>query len=82
MVTAVRAPGFTEEIALTATGLPPNVAPALKNIPANMNEVKVQLNVAANAAPGTFPIVVNGKAKHQNKDFSANAPPANLVVTK
>ncbi len=82
MVTAVRAPGFTEEIALTATGLPPNVAPALKNIPANMNEVKMQLNVAANAAPGTFPIVVNGKAKHQNKDFSANAPPANLVVTK
>ncbi len=81
-VTAVRAPGFTEEIALTATGLPPNVAPAFKNIPANMNEVKVQLNVAANAAPGTFPIVVNGKAKHQNKDFSVNAPPANLVVTK
>ncbi len=81
-VTAARAPGFTEEIALTATGLPPNVAPALKNIPANMNEVKVQLNVAANAATGTFPIVVNGKAKHQNKDFSVNAPATNLVVTK
>ncbi len=81
-ITAVRSPGFTEEIALTATGLPPNVAPALKNIPANMNEVKVQLNVAANAAPGTFPIVVNGKAKHQNRDYSVNAPPANLVVTK
>ena len=27
-VTAVRAPGFTEEIALTMTGLPPNVTPA------------------------------------------------------
>ena len=81
-VTAVRDPGFTEEIALTAAGLPPNVAPALKNIPANMNEVKVQLNVAANAAPGTYPITVNGKAKHNNKDFAVNAPPANLVVVK
>ena len=40
-VTVVRAPGFTAEIDLTATGLPPNVAPALKKIPANMNEVKV-----------------------------------------
>jgi uncharacterized membrane protein len=47
-----------------------------------MNEVKVQLNVAANAAPGTYPITVNGKAKHQNKDFAVNAPAANLVVVK
>jgi hypothetical protein len=81
-VTAVRLPGFTEEIAVTAAGLPPNVAPALKNIPANMNEVKVQLNVAANAAPGTYPITFTGKAKHDNKDFTVNAPPANLVVVK
>ena len=81
-VTTARAPGFTEEIALTAAGLPPNVAPALKNIPANMNEVKVQLNVAANAMPGTYPITLNGKAKHDNKDFSVNASPANLVLTK
>jgi hypothetical protein len=81
-VTAVRAPGFTEEIALTAAGLPPNVAPVLKNIPANMNEVKVQLNVAANAAPGTYPITLTGKAKHDNKDFTVNAAPANLVVIK
>ncbi len=81
-VTAVRAPGFTEEIALTMTGLPPNVTPAQQKIPANMNEAKVQVIVTANAGPGTFPIVVNGKAKHNNKDFAANAPPANLVVTK
>ena len=81
-ITADRAAGFTAEIALTVTGLPPNVAPILKNIPVNRNEVKVQLNVAANALPGTSPIVVNGKAKHQNKDFSVNAPPVNLVLTK
>jgi hypothetical protein len=58
------------------------VAPALKNIPANLTEIKGQLNAAANAPVGTFPIVVNGKAKHQNKDFSVNAPAANLVLTK
>ena len=81
-ITATRAAGFTAEVALAATGLPPNVAPALKNIPANMNEVKVQLNVAANAMPGTYPVVINGKTKHQNKDFSVNAAPANLVLTK
>ncbi len=77
-ITAVRKPGFTEEIALTTTGLPANVAPALKNIPANMTEIKGQLNAAANAPVGTFPIVVNGKAK----DFSVTAPAVNLVLTK
>ena len=81
-ITAIRAAGFTEEIVLSVTGLPANVAPALKNIPAAMTEVKVQLNVAANAVPGTYPIAVNGKAKHANKDFSVNAPSGNLVVTK
>ncbi len=81
-ITATRAAGFTAEIAVAATGLPPNVAPALKNVPANMNEVKVQLNAAANAPVGTFAVVVTGKAKHENKDFSVNAPPANLVLTK
>jgi hypothetical protein len=72
-VTVTRDPGFTAEIALTAVGLPPNVAPALKPIPANMDEVKVQLNPAANAPVGSFTITINGKAKHQNKDFSASA---------
>ena len=81
-ITVARAPGFTAEIAVTATGLPPNVAPALKNVPANMNEVKVQLNAAANAPVGTFAVVVTGKTKHQNKDFSVNAPTVNLVLTK
>ena len=81
-ITVVRAPGFAAEIAVTAAGLPPNVAAVLKNIPANMNEVKVQLNAAANAPAGTFAVVVTGKAKYQNLDFSVNAPPVNLVLTK
>jgi hypothetical protein len=81
-VTATRDAGFTGEIALSVTGLPPNVTPMLKNIPANMNEVKVQLNVAANAMPGQSPVIITGKAKHQNHDFTVSAPPANLVIKK
>jgi hypothetical protein len=81
-ITATRAAGFTGEIALTASGLPANVTATLKNIPANMNEVKVQLNVAANAAPGTTPVTFTGKAKHQNRDFTVNAPAVPLVIQK
>lgn len=81
-ITATRQPGFTGEIALTATGLPPNVAPALKNITANTNEVKAQLNLAANAPLGQFAITINGKAKHQMRDWSVNAAPAQLVIKK
>src|SRR5581483_4386200 len=80
-VTATRDAGFTGEIALTAAGLPANVTAMLKNIPANMNEIKVQLNVAANAAPGTTPITITGKAKHNNRDVTANAA-APLVIKK
>jgi dienelactone hydrolase len=81
-VSATRAAGFTAEIALSATGLPANVTPALKSIPANANEVKVQLNPAANAPIGHFAITLTGKAKHNGYDFSSSAPPATLVITK
>jgi hypothetical protein len=79
-ITATRAPGFDEEIAVTAAGLPANVAPALKNVPKGQSEVKAQLNVAANAAVGSFPITFTGKAKFQNKDFTVEAVPVPLVV--
>jgi hypothetical protein len=81
-VTATRAPGFTAEVVLAAAGLPPNVTAALKNIPANQNEVKVQLNVAAAAKVGQFPILISGKAKHQGRDVTATAPPLPLVIKK
>jgi hypothetical protein len=81
-VTAVRAAGFTGEIALAVNGLPPNVAAAAAAIPGDKAEAKITLNAAANAAPGTYPVTVVGKAKHNNKDFAANAPAANLVLTK
>jgi hypothetical protein len=79
-VTATRVSGFTEEIALTPLALPANVAPGLKNIPKEQNEVKAQVTPAANAALGTHAISVTGKAKFQNKDYAAIAPPVSLVV--
>jgi hypothetical protein len=81
-VTATRVAGFTGEIALTAVGMPPNVAPALKNIAANQNEVKAQFNLAPNAPLGQFAITINGKAKHAMRDWSVNAAPATLVIKK
>jgi hypothetical protein len=81
-VTATRAAGFTGEIALTAAGLPANVTAALKNVPANANEVKVQLSPAANAPVGQFPVTITGKARHKDRDFTASAPPVPLVLKK
>jgi hypothetical protein len=79
-ITATRDPGFTEQINVSATGLPPAVAPGLKNIAAGQNEVKVQLNVAANAPIGQFAVSFVGTAKHQGKDVGFTAPPAPLVI--
>jgi hypothetical protein len=79
-VTATRVANFAEEIAITAGGLPPNVAPMLKNIPKGQNEVQVQLTPAANAPIGSFPILFTGKTKVGTKDFSVTADPATLVL--
>jgi hypothetical protein len=79
-VTATRAPGFTEEIALSPGTLPANVTAALKPIPKGANEVKVQLTAAANAALGSFPISVVGKTKYNNKEFAVTSVPASVVV--
>jgi hypothetical protein len=81
-VMATRAPGFTGAIALTATGLPPNVAAALKPIPANKDEVKVQLDLKPNAPTGLFPITIQGKAQYESRDFTASAPPVMLLIQK
>jgi hypothetical protein len=81
-ITATRQPGFTGEIALSATGLPPNVKPMLKNVPANQNEIKAEVALAANAPVGQFPVTITGKAKHQGRDVSVNAPAVPLVIKK
>lgn len=80
-ITAQRSPGFTEEIFLSPIGLPPNVAPVMKNIPEGANEVKVELKVAANAPGGSFPISFLGRTKHDNKDFQVAAPLTPLVLS-
>lgn len=79
-ITATRAAGFAEEIALAPLGLPPNVAAALKPIPKGQNEFKGQLTPAANAPIGSFTISFTGKAKHQNKDYTVTAAPVPLVL--
>jgi hypothetical protein len=80
-VTAVRDAGFTEEIVLAPGALPPNVTAALKPIPKGVNEVKVTLTPAANAALGSSPFTLIGRAKVQGKDMAAMSAPAPLPVS-
>lgn len=79
-VMAVRGPGFAEEITLAAANLPANVKPALKNIPKEQSEVKVQLVTDAKAAAGQFLVTFTGTAKFQDKSFTVTTLPVNLVV--
>jgi hypothetical protein len=79
-ITATRSPGFAEEIVLSPVGLPPTIAPALKNIPKGQNEVKAQLNPVLNAPLGRFRISVSGQAKFQNKEYRLTAPAVELVL--
>lgn len=71
-ITATRSDGFSAEIALTSAGLPANVTAALKNIPMGQSESKGQLNLAANAAAGSYSVTITGKAKHNNRDYTVN----------
>jgi hypothetical protein len=81
-ITATRSPGFTAEIALSAAGLPPGVTAALKNIPANQNEVKVPLTLTAKAKIGPANLILTGKAKHQSRDITAATPAVVLTIKK
>jgi hypothetical protein len=81
-VTVTRVAGFAGDITLTVGGLPPNVKTTPKPIPGAMSEIKLPVELAANAAVGEFPITVSGKAKHQMKDFTVNAAPVTLVIKK
>ncbi|HWG43566.1 MAG TPA: PPC domain-containing protein [Gemmataceae bacterium] len=81
-VTAVRSPGFSAEIALSAAGLPPGVTAALKNIPANQNEIKVPLTLTPKAKIGKAALLITGKAKHQGRDISTTTPAVPLTIKK
>jgi hypothetical protein len=81
-ITATRDPGFVEDIILNPlVGLPPTEKPpALKPIAKGQDEVKFQMTLTAKAALGEHVLFFSGKAKAQNKEFSASAPPATLVL--
>ncbi len=81
-ITATRAPGFTTEIVLSTSALPPGVTTMLKNIPANQNEIKLALTLTPQAKIGNTAITVTGKSKHQNHEVTATSPPVTLVIKK
>jgi hypothetical protein len=81
-VTATRSAGFTADVNLALTGLPPNVSPMVKPIPAKQDKIQLTLNQAGNAPVGTFRVTVTGKAKHQMRDYSVNAAAVPLVIKK
>lgn len=82
VVTAVRQADFKEAITLAALELPANVKAVLKPIPAGMNEVKIQLQPAANAPVGEHIVFIEGKAKHAGADHAATAPPLVWTLKK
>lgn len=81
IVTATRGAGFTEDIALTVVGLPPNVSAAAKPIAKGTSEIQFPLTAAAAAPLGTFSIAVIGRGKHQNRDYAvSDSVPLALVL--
>lgn len=79
-ITAKRADGFAEEIAIAPVNLPANVTAAVKPIPKGANEVTFPLTVPANAVAGTAAITFRGSAKVAGKDVAYYSPMANLVI--
>ncbi|HLW68905.1 MAG TPA: hypothetical protein VKS79_26575 [Gemmataceae bacterium] len=80
-VTATRTAGFAEDIGLTVLGLPPNVTAAAKPIAKGTNEIQFPLTAAANVPLGPVSVVISGKAKFQNRDFTVPvAATLNLVL--
>jgi hypothetical protein len=81
-ITAIRAPGFTEEIALATSALPPGVTAMPKSIPANQNEAKLTLTLTPQAKVGQTAITLTGKSRHQGHEVTASTPLATLVIQK
>jgi hypothetical protein len=72
-ITAKRAAGFAEEIAMTAANLPANVTAKLKPIAKGTNEVDIELNPAANATVGDATFYFRATAKNAGKDQAYNS---------
>jgi hypothetical protein len=81
-VTVARDPGFTGEIALSATGLPPGAALAPAKVLAGQNSAKVTLNLQPNVKVGQTLVTFRGQASHGGRAYSVAAPPVAVVVKK
>jgi hypothetical protein len=79
-VTATRAAGFAEEIGLTVIALPPNVTVAAKPIAKATNEIQFPLTAAANVPLGPVSVIVIGRTKFQNRDFTVHVASTTLVL--
>jgi hypothetical protein len=80
-VTAKRADGFADEIAVAAVGLPANVAAKLAPVPKGKAETTVELTPAANA-PAAVLVQLRGTAKHAGRDFAYASPPLTVAVSE
>jgi hypothetical protein len=82
VVSATRAPGFTDDIVLgPVAGLPPNIKPpALPPLKKDQAEVQAPLVLDAKLPPGTFAVTVTGKGKYNGKDVTAPSRPATLTL--
>ncbi len=81
-ITAIRVPGFTAEIVLSTSALPPGVTATLANIPANQNGAKLTLTLTPQAKVGQSAVTITGKAKHQGHEATATAPLVTLEIKK
>jgi hypothetical protein len=81
-ITATRDAGFEEEITLNpVVGLPPTEKPpALKPIAKGQKDVKYQMTLSAKVPLGEHLLFFTGKTKFQNKELTAGALPASLVM--
>lgn len=79
-ISAARAMGFVDDIALAPVGLPPNVTIAIKPIGKGTNDIQVQLTAAANAPLKKFDLIFRGTSKPGGKDFAYYSTPAPLAI--
>ena len=81
-ITAMRGPGFAEEIVLNPPqGLPPTIAPPkLGSIAKDKTEFKFPLDVQAKTPIGDYVLLFSGKAKKDKTDINGDAAPLVLVV--
>jgi hypothetical protein len=78
-VMAIRRDGFTGDIALEATGLPPGVTCPPTTMPGSMKSISLVLQAPAGATPALSDLVVKGTATIDGKPVVREAIPACMV---